>query len=529
MAAAATFLAAAAGCVPAPCDLDDPTVLLGPGAVLVAYVDADGDRWGSQEVRVCDEDGNAEAPEGTVNRGGDCDDTDPANSPGLTEVCDGRDNDCDGVPEAEGADADGDGVRACDGDCDDQDPTTWPGAQEICDGVDNDCAGGPDPDEDDEDGDQVRRCDGDCDDSRAEAFPGAEELCNGRDDDCDGGPGPLEIDADGDGSLACQDCDDADPGNSHLGEESCDGLDNDCDGAVDEGLDRVTSYLDADGDGSGDPATAVSTCDGVPPGHVADGSDCDDGRPDVHPGAVETCDGVDQDCDGVPDDGLAVETWYADADGDGVGDAATARSGCGGAEPGEVSAAGDCDDADAGVHPGAEEVCDGRDGDCDGLTPESLLAVGEASFLYCPEGEGWEAARDACRALGDGWDLASVLSSAEQDALAAALAGLGAGDTWFGLNDAGTECAFEWSAGGSLGCPFATEPAGTCHLPEGAACDDFAWWEDGYPFDDGDAYDCGVLLAVSLTDATGDGVPEPYHWGVSGCGPPLPYVCRFLP
>jgi hypothetical protein len=56
-------------------------------------------------------------------------------------VCDGADNDCDGVVPTDEADGDSDGSRVCDGDCDDFDPTAYPGAPETCDGVDDDCDG----------------------------------------------------------------------------------------------------------------------------------------------------------------------------------------------------------------------------------------------------------------------------------------------------------------------------------------------------------------------------------------------------
>ena len=115
--------------------------------------------------------------------------------------------------------------------------------------------------------------------------------------------------------------------------------------------------------------------DGTVPDADEDGfrveeGDCDDDDPSRNPGAVESCNGLDDDCDGTVDDG-ALGTWYDDADDDGYGDPASARQACD-AHPGAVAYAGDCDDQDAAAFPGAEEVCDERDNDCDGVVDEGV-------------------------------------------------------------------------------------------------------------------------------------------------------------
>jgi hypothetical protein len=131
---------------------------------------------------------------------------------------------------------------------------------------------------------------------------------------------------------------------------------------------RQPWYLDADGDGYGREDAVIDTCE-RPEGRSLLAGDCDDTEPTIHPGADEVCDGVDRDCDGMVDSYL----WGQDFDGDGYAGAPTPWSACDGPPP-AGPAAGDCDDADPLIFPGAGEVCgDAVDGDCDGMV--SCLAV----------------------------------------------------------------------------------------------------------------------------------------------------------
>src|SRR5690606_28601213 len=96
------------------------------------------------------------------------------------------------------------------------------------------------------------------------------------------------------------DCDDDDDAIHPGAEEDCTVVDRDCDGFADRGvaLDAGATlwYADADEDGYGDPEAHLAACT-EPEGYVDVAGDCDD-DPDegaaVHPGALETCDGVDE-------------------------------------------------------------------------------------------------------------------------------------------------------------------------------------------------------------------------------------------
>ncbi len=101
--------------------------------------------------------------------------------------------------------------------------------------------------------------------------------------------------------------------------------------------------------------------------------DCDDANADVNPAAVELCNAVDDDCDGVIDDDPADEvTSWADADADGFGDPDSASADCVPAAD-RVLDSTDCDDARDDVHPGADELCDDVDHDCDGALQEGAV------------------------------------------------------------------------------------------------------------------------------------------------------------
>ncbi len=318
------------------------------GGLTTWYADWDGDGYGDPNISTT----SCVPPANFVDNDDDCNDNAININPAATEVCDGFDNNCDGNID-DGFDEDGDGFKTCQGDCDDNDPAVNPGASEICDGLDNDCDGSVDEGFDN-DNDGWRTCDGDCNDWNAAIYPGATETCNWKDDDCDGQIDEgvqvtyyLDWDNDGYGrsdisTNSCSppngfvanddDCNDNAININPGATEICDGFDNDCDGLVDEGFDE-------DDDG-------YSTCQG----------DCDDNDAAINPGATEICDGIDNDCDSETDEGLS---W--DWDGDGY----TAIGSCSGS-------ADDCNDWNSNINPGALEVCNWQDDNCDGNVDEGI-------------------------------------------------------------------------------------------------------------------------------------------------------------
>jgi hypothetical protein len=363
-----------------------------PGSGCISYwSDKDGDGYGTGKPNCqCGPGGGF-----TATKAGDCNDDDATVNPGKKELCgNAKDDDCNGKQDEPGAancidfwpDADSDGWGSGEGNC-------------LC---------GPT-------GTYTVKKGGDCDDQSPKISPAALEVCNGQDDDCDGNTDEADAvgcvkfwaDSDGDGfgktddsACLCKpdakykatqggDCDDANPKASGGSKETCDGADNDCDGQTDEAGAQgcKDAFTDGDGDGFGSDKSKACLCPAQSAGKAGKGGDCDDGNAKVNPAAKEVCNGVDDDCNGVTDDEKAdgCTIWLYDEDGDGYGVLAQAKCLCGAQKPWSTQKGEDCDDTDPAVKPKAQELCNGKDDDCDGDTDE----VGAQGCVpYFPDGDG---------------------------------------------------------------------------------------------------------------------------------------------
>jgi hypothetical protein len=230
-------------------------------------------------------------------------------------------------------------------DCGDENNLIFPGASEICgNDIDEDC-----------DGLDLICTNGGCMDESACNFsatatendgscfyPEADFL------DCDGN---CLSDVDGDGvcdEIEVGGC--MDPSACNYNEfatdegictypqaETCNGLDDDCDGETDDGV-LITFYLDFDADGFGNPEEVTFACE-APTGYVDNTEDCDDNQ-----------------------------VTFMDSDGDGFGSGDAV--GCG-----IASSNDDCDDVQSDVFPGAIEICNSVDDNCDGEVDEFVTTT----------------------------------------------------------------------------------------------------------------------------------------------------------
>ncbi|MBA3649609.1 MAG: sulfatase-like hydrolase/transferase [Chitinophagales bacterium] len=329
----------------------------------VYYQDADGDGYGNPDISKK----STTAPSGYVLMSGDCNDNNASQHPGVLEICNSIDDNCngqidEGVKSTFYSDADNDGYGnpsfftvACNA------PTGY---------VSNDL---------------------DCNDANLSIHPGAAENCNGIDDNCnwetdEGVKFIYYADADADGygnannsTSACSvpngyvlnssDCNDANARINPNSTEVMNGIDDDCDGLTDE---KSTFYADQDHDGFGNPDVSTEG-DSVLNGYVADHTDCDDLNANIHPGASEACNGIDDNCNSQVDEGVK-SSYYEDSDGDGYGKSTVIMQACA-APSGYVVNNTDCNDANGNIHPGAADACNGIDDNCNGIVDENTIAA----------------------------------------------------------------------------------------------------------------------------------------------------------
>ncbi|MDX2019149.1 MAG: MopE-related protein [Deltaproteobacteria bacterium] len=138
-----------------------------------------------------------------------------------------------------------------------------------------------------------------------------------------------------------------------------------CDGGTDHWVD-----FDGDGFGSNDAAPVKACAPG--PGLAAKKGDCNDTEKNVYPGVSESCNNVDDNCDGSTDEGFPQMALYTDVDGDGFGAGTEMKMGCG-ATFGWGIGNKDCNDSVKAINPGAMEMCNGKDDDCNGRIDNGVL------------------------------------------------------------------------------------------------------------------------------------------------------------
>ena len=146
-----------------------------------------------------------------------------------------------------------------------------------------------------------------------------------------------------------QDCNDLDGDVYPYATENCNGIDDNCNTLIDEqAIDQTIYYLDQDGDGTG--GTQYQLACVAPAGHVTPTGDCDDNNAAVNPQTPESCNAIDDNCDGQIDEGIPADGWYLDSDMDGYGNANNIIYNCQ-QPPGYIGSAGDCDDSNPAINP----------------------------------------------------------------------------------------------------------------------------------------------------------------------------------
>ncbi|MFY8079043.1 MAG: MopE-related protein [Flavobacteriales bacterium] len=361
------------GCtIPTACNYS-PIATVNDGSCILPttyYADSDSDTFGNlnSTLSACSQ------PSGYVINSIDCNDSNSSIYPNALEVCNTFDDDCDGLIN-EGfsfityyADSDGDGfgnpnasLSACS-----------PPAGYVTNN-------------------------GDCNDANAQVKPGAVELCNLIDDNCNGQINEglvfvnyyIDTDQDGFGAGAATnsctpifgnyvtnnlDCNNNNASIRPNAIEICNSIDDNCNNLIDDGLTFVNYYIDADGDGYG-AGNATNSCSNLGAGYATNNTDCNNFNADIRPNAIESCNGIDDNCNNAIDDGIQFLNYYLDVDHDGY--YLSIVNAC--ASPGinystSGSVFGDCNDTNFSINAGAAEICGNLiDENCDGLDEACII------------------------------------------------------------------------------------------------------------------------------------------------------------
>ncbi len=346
------------------------------------YADADGDGYGnaSSTQATCSQ------PEGYVSNNSDCNDNSSSVNPGASELCNNSDDNCNSQIDEGASNSVSTFITACATYTWSVNNTTYTTSGNYTSGTG-------------------------CNTQVLHLTITAPALTYYIDADQDGfgaGTGSLFCTNPGAGySTANTDCNDANVSISPMAEELCDGIDNDCNASTTDGLGTTSYFIDADGDTYGNPNITVVSCS-APAGYVSDNTDCDDSNAAlyiintyfsdsdedsfgdaeapheacfltagyvmnaqdcddanaaVNQNATEICNQIDDDCDGLVNDGLTSVDYHFDGDGDGYGSGVAVLS----CAPitNYVQNSADCNDSDAAINPNATEICGNTvDEDC---------------------------------------------------------------------------------------------------------------------------------------------------------------------
>jgi len=238
----------------------------------------------------------------------------------------------------------------------------------------------------------------DCDDTNDLINPGMEDICNAADDNCNGLIDDdalffvwyLDSDLDSFGdffidSISCfelsgfvlnnLDCNDSTAAINPDVSEICNGLDDNCNFAIDEDLVVNTFFADSDEDGFGNSEIFYLSCLTTISGYVLDSTDCDDSNSGINPISIEVCNGLDDNCDENIDEGLDFQNLYLDWDSDNFGNPLVDTTTCEFIILGYVIDSTDCDDANSLVYPGALEIFNNLDDNCNDIIDEGLTSI----------------------------------------------------------------------------------------------------------------------------------------------------------